>query len=225
MVYLFDIDGTILLTGGAGTRALNRVFQELHGIADAMAHVLPAGMTDPLIIEEIFETHLERIPTPDELWAVLDAYVPYLAEEVARAERFTIMPGAPEAVRFLAGEGICLGVATGNLRAAAEIKLARAALWDYFPFGGFGDDSRDRGELVARAIERARAIVGPDHPEEKIVVVGDTPRDVAAARACGVRVVCVPTGSYDRASLAAESPDALLETLWDLPDWHRAAVG
>jgi len=225
LIYLFDIDGTILLTGGAGTRALNRVFLDRYGFSDAMRSVQPHGKTDPIILAEVFEDHLDRAPSPDELEAIFDAYVPYLREEVARAERFEVMPGAPEAVRFLATAGVGLGIATGNIQRAARIKLERTGLWECFAFGGYGDDSADRAELVARAMERGRASTGRDVAASDFVVVGDTPRDIDAARACGARVVAVPTGRHGRDELAAHAPDALLSTLWELPDWHRRTTG
>lgn len=224
MVYLFDIDGTLLLTGGAGTRALNRVFSEHHGVSEAMRHVRSAGKTDPRIVEEIFAAHLLRAPEPEELLAVIEAYLPYLADEVSRDSNFRIMPGAPEAVEHLAAcGGVHLGLATGNVRRAAQIKLERAGLWHHFTFGGFGDDHADRALLVARAIERANGFAGDGVDPDQIVVVGDTPRDVLAARACNVRVICVPTGSYDRDALAAAGPDVILDTLWELPAWHASA--
>jgi phosphoglycolate phosphatase-like HAD superfamily hydrolase len=223
MIYLFDIDGTILLTGGAGTRALNRVFRELYAIDDAMSVVHPAGMTDPVIVADIFAAFLGRAPTTVETQTVLDTYVPYLRDEVSNDRRFRLMPGAAETVTFLAGEAhVTLGIATGNIRAAAEIKLSRAGLWSAFRFGGFGDDHADRGHLVARAIERAKQLAAREVPPDRIVVVGDTPRDVAAARACGVQVIAVPTGSYDRSTLEATRPDTVLDSLWELPAWHRA---
>lgn len=222
MLYLFDIDGTLLLTGGAGTVALEQVFLTHYGIARAMRGVSPGGKTDPLIIAEMFERTLARAPTPDEIARVLEAYVPLLREAVAASASFRLMPAVHEALDFLAADGaVCLAVATGNIRAAAQIKLDRAGLGQRFAVGGFGCDSAERALLVARAIERARAHLGVDYDRDEIVVVGDTPRDVHAARACGVRVLAVATGSASRAELEAEQPDAVFDTLAELPRWHR----
>lgn len=222
MLYLFDIDGTLLLTGGAGTAALEQVFQTHYGIAGAMRDVRPGGKTDPMIVAEMFERGLGRAPTEDEIARVLAAYVPLLRQAVAVSAGYRLMPAVHEALDFLGADGgVCLALATGNIRAAAQAKLDRAGLWERFAVGGFGCDSADRAELVARAIERARAHTGAARDRDEIVVVGDTERDVRAARACGVRVIAVATGSCTRAELAAEQPDAVFDTLAELPAWHR----
>ncbi|RMH42390.1 MAG: HAD family hydrolase [Deltaproteobacteria bacterium] len=225
LVYLFDIDGTLLLTGGAGTRALNSLFLQRFGVRSAMDGIRPAGKTDPLIVAEMIERALGRPPADGEIEDLLAAYVPLLAAEIAASDRFRVMPGAVEAVRGLAAAGVPVGLATGNVREAARLKLTRIGLWETFAFGGFGDDSPDRAALVAAAIERARRAVAADLPASAFVVVGDTPRDVAAARACGCRAVCVPTGGYEAGDLAACAPDAVLASLRDLPGWHAAQTG
>lgn len=222
ILYLFDIDGTILLTGGAGSRAINDIFLRRYGVDDAMRTIDPGGKTDPLIFGEIFEGRLGRPPDDDEIDDILDEYVPLLEREIAASERFHTMPAAVETVTYLSGRAdVTLGIATGNVRGAARAKLQHIDLWDVFEFGGFGCDSADRGELVARAIERAHngdRSFDPDH----IVVVGDTVRDIAAARACGVQALAVSTGSTSRETLAAADPDQVFETLAELPRWHEA---
>ncbi|ACY15203.1 HAD family hydrolase [Haliangium ochraceum] len=222
MLYLFDIDGTILLSGGAGVAALDCVFREQHGIEAAMHGISPAGKTDPLIIAEVFERHLQRAPTADEIARILDAYAPVLRDTVRASEGYRLMPAVRETLAFLAGEpGVYLALATGNIRVAAQTKLERADLWKLFAVGGFGCDSEDRAQLVARAIERAREHSRVAYSDEEIVVVGDTVRDIAAARACRVRVLAVATGGQDRGTLAAAEPDAVFDTLAELPAWHR----
>lgn len=220
MIYLFDIDGTLLLTGGAGSRALDRVFRDRYGIDGAMAAIRAGGKTDDNIVREIFETRLGRAPEPGEVGAVLEEYVPRLRAELAADVGFRIMPRVAEALAFLTEARVVLGIATGNIRVAAEAKLDRARLRHHFATGGYGCDDADRTGLVRAAIGRARAHAGcgDDVP---IVVVGDTTRDVVAARACGVQVVAVATGSQSHAELAAAEPDAVLGTLAELPDCHR----
>lgn len=221
MLYLFDIDGTLLLTGGAGAVALEQAFMTHYGVAGAMRGVSPGGKTDPLIIGEMFERSLGRAPSDDEIARVLAAYLPLLRQAVATSTAYRLMPSVHEALDFLAADdAVCLALATGNIRAAAQIKLDRAGLWERFAVGGFGCDSADRGLLVARAIERARSHTGAAHDRDQIVVVGDTPRDVHAARACGVRVLAVATGTASRAELSAAQPDAVFDTLAELPAWH-----
>ncbi len=227
MIYLFDIDGTILLSGGAGSRALDRVFLERYGISGAMGEIDPGGKTDPVILEEIFSTRIGRPIEPGEADAIFEAYVPYLREEVADSARFRLMPDVLEAIAFLAAQpGVSIGLATGNVRRAAQVKLERAALWERFAFGGFGCDAALRSDVVARAIERGLTHAGRAVSRREMVVVGDTPRDIDAARANGIRVLAVATGpSTNRTELAAHQPDALFDTLAELPAWHTAAAG
>lgn len=223
VLYLFDIDGTILLSGGAGSVALNRVFESQHGILGAMDDVDPAGKTDPLIVVEMFENKLDRQPTQAEIAGILDPYVAELNACLARSTRFRLMPKVVETLDFLAAEAhVHLSIATGNIRSAARAKLERADLWCRFTGGGFGDDASDRAKLVQCAIDRGRRDIGDALSNERIVVVGDTPRDVSAARACGVRVLAVATGSRGRASLEATGADAVFDTLAELPTWHTA---
>ncbi len=220
MLYLFDIDGTLLLSGGAGARALDRAFAARFGLAGAMAEVQLGGKTDPNIVEEVFLTRQGRRPSQGEIDEILDLYLPLLRAELADATNFRLMPAVVETLDHLAGQaGVRIGLATGNIRAGAQAKLERAGLWHRFELGGFACDHRERHRLVARAIERAGAIA----PDE-VVVVGDTPLDVAAARACGVRVIAVATGSVAREGLAACEPDAVFDTLAELPAWHASQV-
>ncbi len=223
VLYLFDIDGTLLLSGGAGARALNVVFERRYGLRGAMDSVCPGGKTDPLILVEIFANHFDRNPTEQEIDEILAEYIPCLHTALESSERFRLMPGVVEILDFLAGEDhVHLAVATGNTRSGARAKLEHARLWERFPQGGFGDDSADRAALVQTAIDRSRAHAGIDFASDRIVVVGDTPRDVSAARSCGVRVLTVATGTADRATLEAAEPDAVFDTLAELEAWHRA---
>jgi len=220
VLYLFDIDGTLLLSGGAGARALEGAFAARFGVEGAMAEVQLGGKTDPNIVEEVFVARLGRLPVDSEVAELLDLYVPLLRAELAAAPHFRLMPAVEQTLDHLAGQGgVRIGLATGNIRAGAQAKLERAGLWHRFELGGFACDHRDRHRLVARAIERAGAVT----PDE-VVVVGDTPLDVAAARACGVRVIAVATGSVGRDALAACEPDAVFDTLAELPAWHGNQV-
>jgi phosphoglycolate phosphatase len=223
MLYLFDIDGTLLLSGGAGSRALDRAFEARHGVARASAGLDFAGKTDPMIVAEMFAAALGRPPEPDETEALLAAYLPVLAVEL-ETSAFRLMPSVVDALDFVAAQrGLIVGVATGNVRAAADAKLRRGGLDGRFAVGGYGCDHAERARLVGRAIERAESHAGRRFAPREVVVVGDTPLDVAAARACGARVVAVATGSCDRQTLAAAAPDAVLDTLAELPAWHATA--
>ena len=223
ILYLFDIDGTLLLSGGAGSRALDRVFADLHGLAGAMDAVRPGGKTDPLILEEVFVTRLGRAPSQAEIDDILDRYVPLLERELADSAGFHLMPQVVETLDFLAtADAVVLGLATGNVRAAARAKLERAGLWHRFALGGFGCDHRDRHRLVARAVERAAQHAAPP---DQIVVVGDTPFDVSAAHACGATAIAVATGSVPRRELEAAGAEVVFDTLAELPAWHAAITG
>ena len=182
------------------------------------------GRTDPSLVAQVFETRLGRTPTDAEIDEVLEAYLPELARELVTAP-FRVLPHVAESLAWLgARPGIAIGLATGNIERGARIKLDRAGLTARFGFGGYGCDHAERPRVVARAIERGLERAGAC-PPERIVVVGDTLHDVTAARACGVRVVAVATGSCTRADLDAAGADAVLDTLADLPAWHEDALG
>ncbi len=217
-LYLFDIDGTLLLTGGAGSRALNRVFCSQHGISGAMDNVSAGGKTDALIIQEVFQEFLSRAPTDIEIENVLTEYVPLLREEIKIGkDRFIIFPDVLEVVRHLAKkDDVYLAIATGNIEEAAEIKLQHACLVEYFPIGGYGSDSAVRQELVEKAYVRACDFYGIEFLREEVWVIGDTPFDIRAARACQFAVVAVTTGSFTREQLQSYSPDRIVDTVADV---------
>jgi phosphoglycolate phosphatase len=222
ILYLFDVDGTLLLTGGAGAVALTQVFERRYGVRGAMDSIHPGGKTDPMILAEIFEAHLARSPTLAEMAEILDEYVPLLRAALDRTTGFRLMPAVIETLDFLAAQrDVHLSVATGNIRSGARAKLERAGLWHRFVHGGFGDDSADRALLVERAIERGSRHAGALLARDRVVVVGDTLRDVSAARACGVRAIAVATGPVPRAVLEDSGADAVFDTLAELPAWHR----
>ncbi len=224
MLALFDIDGTLILTGGAGMRALDRACFELLGLAHGMSGVAPDGKTDPIIVDEIFRVKLGRSAAAHEIDAVLDRYVGYLAEEVAATDRYQVMPGVERALALLESAGAAIGLATGNVRRGAQIKLQRGDLWRRFPFGGYACDAADRTALVARGIERGHAHAGRRFAAGETWVIGDTPRDVAAAHGCGVKAIGVATGPHKPDALRAAGADLVWETLEELPDWLARAA-
>jgi phosphoglycolate phosphatase-like HAD superfamily hydrolase len=193
---LFDIDGTLLVTGGAGAVAWQRAFRELHGIdADIEEHT-HAGMTDPEIAEIVFREVIGRDGSNAERSEAIAGYLSHLGDAVAESDGYRVMPGIEELLPRLVEQGVLLGIVTGNIEAAAQIKLARADLNRFFTFGGYGSDSRDRTELTKRALERGGAITGASLDLATAIAVGDTPRDVAAGHGAGIKVVGVATGSY-----------------------------
>jgi phosphoglycolate phosphatase-like HAD superfamily hydrolase len=212
MLYLFDIDGTLIGGDGSGRRAFERACAGPLGVPHALAHLRLDGMTDPLILDSAFAEHAGRKPTADEAAAIFDAYVGYLEGEVA-AGLYDIKPSVDETLRWLESRGAVIGLATGNIERGARIKLARGDLWRRFPFGGFGSDAADRAELVRVAIERGAARAGRMLQREEIFVIGDTPRDVAAAHAAGARAVAVATGGHDLDELRAAGADEVYPTM------------
>ncbi|MFH2009944.1 MAG: HAD family hydrolase [bacterium] len=214
-LYLIDIDGTLLLSGGAGNRALDRSFLELHGVADAMRGIRPAGKTDPMIVAEAFRAALGRTPSEGEVGELLRRYLVHLPGAIASAPGFRLLAGVPSGLDRLRAEGHALGVATGNIRQAAQIKLARGGLDAHFCFGGYGDDSPDRPTLVGLAALRGMAQFGECAPQQ-VVVVGDTARDVAAAKAHGFCSVAVASGTVERQELEKSRPDRIVAGLDEL---------
>ena len=155
---LFDIDGTLITTGGAGAAAWRLAFDELYGVPADIGRFTDAGMTDPEVGRLTFEHVVGREPNTRELARLLARRNHYMRETVAESKQYAVLPGVTELLPRLGDEGFLLGVTTGNVEAAAHIKLARAKLNHYFCFGGYGSDSPDRTELTRRAIERAGAV-------------------------------------------------------------------
>ena len=214
ILYLFDIDGTLLRARGSGARAFDAVLAAQHGIADACRGMRFGGKTDPWLLDEVLIARRGRAATASEREAFLSAYIPRLGVELAQ-RGVEVLPGATEALRYLTAlSNVRLGVATGNVRAGADLKLQCAQLEGWFGFGGYGCDSPRRAELVARAIERGRR----DDEVCEVVVVGDTVHDIAAARACGAVACAVTTGADGADGL--DAADVVWASLRELPAWH-----
>jgi phosphoglycolate phosphatase len=193
---LFDIDGTLLVTGGAGAVAWQLAFRELHGVEANISEHTRAGMTDPEIAEIIFREVIGRDGSEQERSEAITAYLGHLEQAVEESEGYRVMPGIEQILPRLAAAGVLLGIVTGNIEPAARIKLARGDLNRYFSFGGYGSDARDRTELTKRGIERGGEVSGSPLELDATIAVGDTPRDVKAGHGAGIRVVGVATGDY-----------------------------
>jgi len=215
-ILLFDIDGTLILSGGAGSRALTKAFQKLYGIPNAMDGIDAHGKTDPEIVREIFERKLSIQPSNAQIEEVLREYLNHLEAEVADSEGYKVLPGVKKALDVLSrGSEYLLGLATGNIREGARIKLSRGGLWKYFRFGGFGSDASVRWQIVRKAVERALQMTEFDDPD-LILVIGDTPRDIWAAHRAGVKALGVATSKFSVDDLLEAGADAALENLADL---------
>jgi phosphoglycolate phosphatase len=212
-ILLFDIDGTLVSTGGAGAVAWRKAFEDLHGIPADIGKFTDAGMTDPDVGAKTFEAVLGRKPTPLELAQVVQRRLEHLPEAVAESEGYKVLPGVPERLRQLSRAGHLLGIITGNGDGAAFIKLSRGDLMRWFSFGAYASAGVDRAGIVRQAVERGEAMFGEDLPNTEIFVVGDTPLDIKAAHAVGCSAIAVATGHYDVAALRDAGADHVLETL------------
>jgi phosphoglycolate phosphatase-like HAD superfamily hydrolase len=203
---LFDVDQTLVNTGGAGIRALNRAFKQVLGVDNAMDGIAPHGKTDPGIIREIGASRNVEVSTA--LGRILDFYLTYLQQEVETSSSYRVLPGILSILGELAGHPhVALGLATGNVERGARMKLERGDLNGYFTFGGYGSDSEERPELVRRAAERAAERIGREIRAKDVFVIGDTPRDIEAAHASGFQAVGVATGRYSVADLTESHPE------------------
>jgi tRNA threonylcarbamoyl adenosine modification protein (Sua5/YciO/YrdC/YwlC family) len=216
--FLFDLDGTLVDTGGAGRRAVTGAFLDLYGVAEAFEGQDFSGATDPVIYTTAMRRRLGRDPDEAERDRFNRRYLDCLDAELhSGAPGYRVLPGVP---RILAGlsvrPGVLCGLCTGNLREAARLKLGPGGLARFFAFGGFGSDSGDRAELTRAAWRRAEALAGG--PVDALVI-GDSPLDFAAARAAGARVALVGTGWTPLRDLAALGPDLLFPSF---ADWESA---
>lgn len=218
---LFDVDGTLIDTAGAGRQAITRAFGRVFAageVATRAAGVEYAGRTDPLILADVaralgvagrdYEARRAELET---------AFLDELTREMRRAEpRRRVLPGVLALLEDLAArDGVWLGLVTGNLEAGARVKLEPFGLNRFFPGGGFSSDHPDRREIARIARDKLAVQAGVEFPAERVAVVGDTPLDVDCARANGFRAVAVDTGWVPRAALERAAPDALLDGLED----------
>jgi phosphoglycolate phosphatase len=210
---LFDIDGTLIDTGGSSDRAWHRAFKELQNVDVDVPAVTGKGVPDPQVGRVVFEKAIGRKPTDEEAEALMRKRLDYLPEEVETSKGFVVKDGVVELLEKLLDEGILLGLTTGNVEEAAHIKLARANLNRFFAFGGYGSDSSDRTELTKKALERAELVSGDSLDRERCFSCGDTPRDVEAGHGAGIRVCGVATGEYTVEQLLEAGADAAVASL------------
>ncbi len=209
---LFDIDGTLLVTGGAGGVAWQRGFEELYGVEANIAEHTDAGMTDPEIVKIVFREVIGREGSAEERAKAIGCYLKHLPDAVAESAGYRVMPGIEQLLDRLIDAGVLVGLVTGNIEAAAHIKLARGRLNRFFSFGGYGSDSADRTEVTEAALTRGKLVSGDSLQNSSCISVGDTPRDVIAGHGAGIKVVGVATGSYSADQLKQAEAD------WTLAD-------
>lgn len=217
-VFLFDVDGTLINTGGAGSRALVRAFRARYRVEDALKGLILDGKTDPSIIREILQLNLGVSHGPEEVQEIMESYLVFLEEEVRSSPNFRIMPGIEELLAELAvREDALVGLATGNIERGARIKLERAGIYPYFRLGGYGSESEERPELVKIAIRKAENHLGRSLAPEEVYIIGDTPLDILSGKAAQASTVAVATGRYSLDELRPHLPNYLLPNLADYP--------
>jgi phosphoglycolate phosphatase len=215
-VVFFDIDGTLVLTGGAGSRAMGLAFDDLFSIGDAFTGLAMAGRTDRFLLAAAAERAGVSADDP-RLLQFRERYLRYLAEELNRPIGVArVLPGVRELLENLSTRrDVLVGLLTGNYAEAARLKLMHFDLWRYFACGAYGDDAVDRNHLVPVALDRAREHGVSRLEARHVFVVGDTPHDVACAAAAGARSIAVATGFSDRDSLTSSGADLVLDDLSD----------
>ncbi len=215
-LFLFDIDGTLVLTGGAGSRAMDRAFADVFHVDNAFAGIPMPGRMDPLIVADAAARAGLALDAP--LLSTFRArYAELLREEIRKpGPRKGVLPGVRPLLDALrARPGVFLALLTGNYTDAARIKLEYFDLWRYFACGAYGEEAAARHELVPVAIERARACGAAQQMLQRVVVVGDTPHDVACAHAGQARAVAVATGGHSVRELTESGADTVFEDLTD----------
>ena len=215
-LFLFDIDGTLIASGGAGEYSMRLAVRDQFGVENGLEGVEIAGRTDHSITETIFKKFGVEL-TPERATEFLDRYLGHLAVELPR-KNGRLLPGIIELLDTLKTRPhVAVALLTGNLVRGAEIKLSHYGVWNYFEFGAFADDHADRNRLGPVAAERARERHGVEFPPERIFVLGDTPHDITCGRVIGAKTVAIATGGFSREQLAEHAPDFLFDDLGDVP--------
>lgn len=213
LAVLFDIDGTLIITGGAGAAAWRMAFDEIYGLPVDVSSADYDGLTDPEVGRLAFEAAMHRVPSRAEFTKLLERRLYYLYETVAESKDYRVLDGVNELLRDLIDRGYMLGLVTGNLEAAAHVKLHRAKLNQFFSFGGYGSDSSNRGELTKFALSRAALVYGESVSSDQCLVVGDTPHDVDGAHAADIACVGVASHNYSAEQLTESGADYVIASL------------
>jgi phosphoglycolate phosphatase-like HAD superfamily hydrolase len=212
---LFDIDGTLMDSGGAGTKSMNLAFEGIFSVRAAFRGIPMAGKTDIQIMKEGLRKHGLDSENGN-VGLLCDAYIARLRTEIENSKKH-LKPGIEESLRILGSmEGIFLGLLTGNIQAGARIKLGSFGLNSHFPLGAFGDDHEDRNRLLPVAVERFNRFHHREVEYRDCVVIGDTPRDVECAKVYGAYSVAVATGPYRSEPLRASGADMVLNTIQEM---------
>lgn len=224
---LFDIDGTLITSRGAGRRAMRSAFEHVFGTAGGIDTYDLRGRTDTRIVHDVMVAEgWDAARVRERLDDFFEAYLRGLVTEIGDGQGVVTLPGVAPLVEELARSSeAVLGLVTGNIEEGARLKLLPTGLWPSFRVGAYGSDHMDRRRLPSLAARRAHALLGREFPPAELVVIGDTPHDVDCARACGAVAVAVATGQYPREALLADRPDHFFEDLSDTERVLRAVLG
>jgi phosphoglycolate phosphatase len=214
VVVLFDVDETLVHTGGSGARSWKAAFDKLYGVPADIGEHSSAGETDPQVARETFKGVLGRNPSDDELDRLYALYLLHLAEDILVSAQYRALPGAEQTLVKLGEEGVMLGLVSGAMEGAARTKLIPANFNRFFIFGAYGSDSPDRAELTGLAIDKAVRLHG-QLTSDQVYVVGDTPHDIEATKAAGAVSVGVASGHYSIDQLEEAGGDHVLGSLED----------
>jgi phosphoglycolate phosphatase-like HAD superfamily hydrolase len=214
-VWLFDIDGTLIASGGAGQEATFAALAEVFALPVTRAGIQFAGRTDRAIAADVFQRH--GIPQTESNWQRFrESYLTQLRRQL-QTRSGQVLAGVRELLaRLSQSSDTHLGLLTGNIQAGAEEKLRHYALWDHFAFGGYGDYHESRDQVAQQALADAQRYLLRDVAPQEVWVIGDTVHDIRCARAIGARVIAVATGGTSADVLQAEQPDILLPSLEDV---------
>lgn len=214
---LFDIDGTLIRTYGAGVKAFARAFAVEFGLANGIESMSFAGRTDTSLVRE-FLRQFGREASPEDMRRFFDCYI-FLLDHYLQESTGGVIPGVPEFIAALQRQNppAVLGLLTGNIRLGAEIKLRRFGLWGPFVIGAFADDHEDRNEIARTAFARGRALLGDALKPEEVLVIGDTPHDIRCGHAIGAKTLAVATGGATLEELRRHRPDWAVPSLEDFP--------
>lgn len=216
-LFLFDIDGTLIASGGAGEKALTLAIKERFGANDSLEGIEIAGRTDTGIARRIFERYGVE-PNTENLTGFLDCYLRHLETRLP-ATKGGVLPGILQLLEELKKRpAVAVALLTGNIRAGAKLKLTHYGVWHFFEFGAFADDHHNRNRLGKFAQDRARETHGAPFAPDQIFVLGDTPHDIDCGKAFGAKTVAIATGRYSVEELRAHRPDFLFQDLSNVAD-------
>jgi phosphoglycolate phosphatase-like HAD superfamily hydrolase len=212
---LWDIDGTLIVSQGAGVRAMERAFAQLFGRRGDLSRIEWAGRTDSWIADEVLRAN-GIPPTPEKCRDYLEGYLGLLPGELRDGPQGRVLPGVLELLETLHGRtDFAQGLLTGNLRRGAEFKLSHYKIWHFFAFGAFADDSPRRNDLGPHALRRARELHRQEFDPRHTYIIGDTPHDIECGKVIGARTIAVATGRHTIDELAAHAPDAVFPDFAD----------